>query len=248
MPRAPQRSRLAVVFAGSLLLAASLAPVARAGAASTLTLLLPSEVPEAHSTFNVAARVDNAPVDDGGTMTFSLDGVAIDGCVAVDVGDDNRGFCQNLSLEEGQYTIKAEYSGTATIDPSNAETTLTIGPDLVHAAAFYQYATFYPVSDGYRDSVILSGERYEPSTATVRIYSPEGTLIKTVAFAQAATPFGFAWNGRFNSGALRAAGKYKVTWTLVDAFGTTAIATAYVYLSHKKLIWHTQTLERTGKS
>jgi hypothetical protein len=179
-------------------------------------------------------------------MTFSLDGATIDGCVDVEVGDDNRGFCENLSLEQGQYTIKAEYSGTGTIDPSSTEGTLTIGEDLVHGQAFQQYLTFYPVKDGYRDTIAISAERGEPITATIRIYGPKGARIKTVTFAEGTTPVSYRWNGRYASGALRPEGTYGITVTLVDAFGTTAVAVGSVKLSHKKLIWHTKTIERAG--
>jgi hypothetical protein len=253
MPRARRAARFTTLLLGVALLTSISVPVVRAGAVSTVEIRVPSPDPEANHAFNIAARPSSDVHDAGGTLSFFLDDAVdpLPGCEAIDPGEwGNYAFCAigATDLAPGTYTITVEYSGTALIDASSGQTSLTVGPDVVHALAFQQYLTFYPIKDGYRDKVIIGGERSEPITATLRIYSPAGALIKTVGFAEATTPFAYAWDGRYTAGGLRPEGKYKLTVTFVDEFGTTLLAIGFVNLSHKKLIWHTKTIERTGKS
>jgi len=252
MPRARRTARLTTILLGATLLGTMAAPIARAGEISAVDVVTPNPAPEANHTFNIAARPLSNVQDTGGTLTFYLDGSVTpeDGCSALDPGAwGNYAYCAvGTLLDAGFHTVKVEYTGTALIDPSSREVEFTVAPDVVHATAFQQYLTFYPVKDGYRDKVIISGERQEPSTATVRIYAPSGSLIKQVGFADASTPFAYAWDGRNAAGAVRAEGKYKITVTFIDAFDNSLTAVGFVTLSRKKLIWHTKTIERTGKS
>jgi hypothetical protein len=254
MPRARHRARLTTILLGAALLGTIAAPVARAGAVSAVEVAVPtSPDPEANHAFNIAARPVSDVHDVGGTLTFYLDDAVdpLPGCDAIDPGEwGNYAYCAigATDIPAGTYTITVQYSGTALVDGSSGQASLTVAPDVVHAVAFQQYLTFYPVRDGYRDKVIISGERQEPSTATVRIYAPSGALIKTVAFAEASTPFAFAWDGRYSAGGVRPEGKYKVTARFVDEFDNSLTAVGFITLSRKKLIWHTKTIERTGAS
>ena len=109
-------------------------------------------------------------------------------------------------------------------------------------------ATFYPYKDGYLDTVAIHGSRIEPLAVAIRIYGPTGKLVRSTSYGRAAGGYAFGWNGRSNSGATLAAGKYKVVQTLIDAHGNHRAFTNYTTISTKRLRFTTVTIARTGKA
>ncbi len=119
----------------------------------------------------------------------------------------------------------------------------------VHSSGLkVQYATFYPVKDGYKDTVSISGTRAEPISVTIKIYSPGGSLIKTQAIPSGTGGYAWAWNGRKADGTVLPEGKYKITQRLQDGIGAATTYTFYVSLSKKKLIWHSATVTKKGSA
>ena len=134
-------------------------------------------------------------------------------------------------LDVGTYTYEASYSGNATTEASSGQVTfeVTAVPDttLDASGVTVNYSTFYPAKDSYKDKLTISGVRDEPITVTIKIYSPTGKKIKTVAVASAGGAYSYLWSGRTSSGKIRAAGKYKIVQTLKDLAGNTLVVTKY---------------------
>ena len=159
-------------------------------------------------------------------------------------------FLTISSLPVGVYHFTVEYSG----DPARAEVTspiftLTVTADIVEASGVgVQYPKFYPVTDGYRDTLGIRGTRLESLSAAFRISGPTGATVRTATLPAAAGPYSYAWNGRGADGKVLPAGRYKVVQTLEDAFGTKKNVTSYVALRHNKLVTKTAYVTKDGSA
>ena len=100
-------------------------------------------------------------------------------------------------------------------------------------------ATFYPVVDGYLDTVTLRGTRNEKASVAVGIYAPTGGKVRTLTAASALGAYAIAWNGKTASGAVVPAGRYRVVQTVTDLWGNHLAVTSYVNVSRKKLFTYT---------
>lgn len=133
----------------------------------------------------------------------------------------------------------------ATSDPFD----VVVQANSVHASGLkIQYGTFYPVNDGYRDTVAISGTRAEPISVTIKVYTPGGSLIKTQAIASGTGAYSYTWTGRRSDGSVLPEGKYKITQRLQDGIGAATTSTFYVTLSKKKLIWRSATVVKKGSA
>lgn len=185
---------------------------------------------------------------EGGTLTVT-DGPAGPTLGTLQVGPGATTFTIVTSLSVGIHELTATYSGHDTFSPSSAVVTQTIVLDqAVDADSFSRsYSTFYPVKDAYRDTLAIRGRLQEPATVTIRIYSvATGKRVALIALGTRSGLYTASWNGRTSTGKLRAAGKYRIVQTLVDAGNNQLAATSYVSLSHKKLFWRTGSKTLTG--
>jgi hypothetical protein len=149
-------------------------------------------------------------------------------------------------VEAGTFAVKASYEGDANFAAATSSHDVPVLADIVDASAIrLSQTTFYPYKDGYRDTVSISGSRNEPIAVAIRIYSPAGKLVKSVAIPSGIGAYSYAWNGRTSSGAIRASGKYKVVQTLTDGAGTRKSVSAYVNLSSKRLYSYSTYINKT---
>ena len=150
----------------------------------------------------------------------------------------------------GTYDVTLSNTGTASVEASSSgPLELVVQPNVVHASNVkVQYSTFYPVKDGYRDTVAITGTRAEPIAVTIKIYTPGGSLIKTQTIASGTGAYSYKWNGRKSDGTVRPEGKYKITQRLQDSLGASQTSTFYVNLSRKKLIWHSASVTKNGSA
>jgi len=203
---------------------------------------------QAHHPITLYASVGPAspiasPPPATGTITFR-DGTAVVG--AVDLAVTNQLVIPLPTAGGHSYT--AEYSGDAfylgsTSDPA----AVAIAADTVDATGVtVQYALFYPYKDGYRDTDAIKGNRLEPLSVSIRVYNANNGLVKSVSLARASGAYSYAWNGRNSSGAILAAGKYRIVQTLTDAFGTKKAFTSYATISTKRLVSHSTYITRYG--
>lgn len=120
-------------------------------------------------------------------------------------------------------------------------------PDtMVQASGFMtNYGTIYPYVDGYRDSIDIRATRGEEASASIAIYNPAGTKIRTLTVPSGTGLYSVAWNGRNTAGTIQPAGKYKIISTVTDTSNNKLSDTRYVTVSSKKLVTKTftQTLD-----
>ena len=117
---------------------------------------------------------------------------------------------------------------------------------MVDASGFALSTTsFFPVVDGYRDTINISGTRGETASVSIGIYNPAGSKIRTLTVPSGIGAYSVVWNGKNTAGALQAAGKYKIVTTVTDNSGNKLTDTRYEQLSHRKLTTktYTQTLD-----
>jgi flagellar hook assembly protein FlgD len=146
----------------------------------------------------------------------------------------------------GSHTVKATYAGDGTDHSgSNGSTTIMINASVVEATGVgVSLTTFYPYKDGYKDTVAIRGNRGEPISVTIRIYSPTGKLVRTFSVAAGSGAYSVAWNGRTATGTALAAGKYKVVQTLKDNVSSIRAFTSYTTISSKRLYTYTKTITK----
>jgi hypothetical protein len=154
------------------------------------------------------------------------------------------------SLPVSTHRFVLAYSGNSVYAPVTSSVyTLTVVADAIDATGVgVQYTTFYPVKDGYRDTVAVKGTRAEPISVAIRIYSSNGTRVRSASIAKGTGAYSYAWNGRTSTGTILASGTYKVVQTLTDERGTKKAFTSYVTLSKKKLVTYTKYVTKAGSA
>lgn len=90
--------------------------------------------------------------------------------------------------------------------------------------------SIWPTVDGYRDTVGITQRLYEPARATLSIYGPTGALVRRIAYKFDTGVATYTWNGRSSTGAILAAGRYRLVTTSKDLAGNTKVLTRYVTL------------------
>jgi hypothetical protein len=151
----------------------------------------------------------------------------------------------------GTHSITAYYLGGPDCLPSTYTDyeMLEVTDDTAVAASSLGLTpkTFYPVKDGYRDSVAIRGTLGERARVVIRIRNAAGTLVRTRDLGtRAAGAYSWAWTGRNDLGRLLPAGRYTVTQRITDTAGNTKSWTGTVNLSRKSLHWHSRTVEKAG--
>ena len=184
----------------------------------------------------------------GGTLTITDTTTAtVLGTLVVTA--EARTLAVTTTLAIGSHDLLAEYSGAGLYGASSAPLTQTIQADLAVDATGVgiSASAFYPVVDGYRDTILVRGSRHEPISAAIRIYSvTTGKLVRSVNLPSASDPYSWAWNGRSNAGTLQPAGKYRVVQTLTDSASNHLTVTAYTTISLKRLYFHSVTIAKNG--
>ncbi len=140
----------------------------------------------------------------------------------------------------GVHTIRAEYGGTPSYAASQAEGTITVTANTVHAANVHVTATsVYPYKDGYRDTVSATGYLHEEASVvvTIRNATTKALVRQWSTHAMPETQYAFVWNGRNTAGALVQAGAYDVKQVITDLDGLPMTVTTRVTVSPKRLVW-----------
>jgi hypothetical protein len=146
------------------------------------------------------------------------------------------------ALPVGTHDITATYSSDAIYAATTTNTLrVVVLPDIAQASGFAtSTSTFYPVVDGYRDTVGITGRLEEPATVEITVRNANGTLVRTLAVSRRTGTYSQGWDGKNSSGTLLAAGTYAIRQVVKDDYGNTLTWNGSVVLSRKKLV------EKTG--
>jgi hypothetical protein len=147
----------------------------------------------------------------------------------------------------GVHHYVAKYLGDEVHAPSSSPVyTLTVVPDAVEAVQIsVDLTTFYPVVDGYKDTVHARGNRIEPISVRVVIYNSSNKIVRGFRVPLGTGGYTVTWNGKSTAGTLQPSGKYKIVQVLTDNAGTTLAVTKFVTLSRKRLYWYTTYINKT---
>ena len=153
-------------------------------------------------------------------------------------------------LPVGASEIVAEFEGDPDYEQATATRTQTVVDDVaVEVSSTSASPTpFYPIVDGYRDTIGIRGSTLEPLTATIRIYNSSNQVVRTISIGAVNGPYATSWNGRTAGGTLVPAGAYRIRQTLVDAAGNTLHRDTSVSLSWRKVKWITTSISKYGAS
>ena len=184
----------------------------------------------------------------GGTVSIvdAFDGSTI---ASKALGPQANSVSITRTFAPGSHPLTATYTGHEANGPSSASLEQSIVADTAVAASNLDvsYATFYPVVDGYRDTETIRGRLNEPASVVVRIYSPAGSRVDSADLGLLdAGDYAISWDGRTAAGTILPEGTYRIVQRLTDRVANVKKATFSVALSHKKLVWTSATITRSG--
>ena len=148
-----------------------------------------------------------------GNLVFTIDGVARP---AVPLDGNGRGSITVTWPTAGRKSVSVSYAGDASFAASGtASASPTVVANTARATGLgVTEATFYPIVDGWRDTVTSRGTRLEPLSVSISVKNANGSVVRTFTARTASGPYVWAWNGRTSSGAVLPAGVYTITQTL----------------------------------
>jgi hypothetical protein len=219
----------------------SVASVTVARAAPTISLTASVGTYEANVpvTFTASVQAVAAGATPTGVVTFRVTGLP-DTAMALAAG----GAADTLTFATvGPKAVIADFAGDANYGPATASIAPTVVANIVNAAGVgASGSTIYPVKDAWKDTVAIRGTRNERISVAIAVYSPTGSRVRSTSLPAGTGAYGYTWNGRSSSGAILAAGRYRVVQVLTDAYGARKTYTSYVTLSRKRMSWYTKVL------
>lgn len=91
-------------------------------------------------------------------------------------------------------------------------------------------STIWPAKDGYRDTIRITRRMSEPARATLTIYGPTGTRVRSVSYRFDTGIASYTWNGRTSTGSILPAGRYRVVVSWRDLAGNLRTTAQFVTL------------------
>jgi hypothetical protein len=213
--------------------------------ASSVTLSTTTNVFETSTpvTWTAAVEPGVSGATPAGSVVFTIDGVARP---PVPLDSNGRGSLIVTWATPGSKSVQVAYAGDASFAPSgSASATPTVVANTARATGLgVTETTFYPLVDGWRDTVTVRGTRREPLSVSISVKNASGSVVRTFTARTASGPYAWAWNGRTSGGTALPAGVYTITQTLTDPYGShpRAVKTSKVTLSLRKISWSTVTV------
>jgi flagellar hook assembly protein FlgD len=170
-----------------------------------------------------------------GNHTYAWGGVSNAGSV---VGSGYYKIVVATSAVQDGVTLHGTASANVTVD--------NVAPTMSNISG--NGATFYPVVDGYLDTIALSATVNEPGAMWVYISNSSGRIVREFSRTHANPgTVTFTWDGRNTGGALVAAGDYHYKFLAQDPAGNRRTSSSFlVHLSHKRLVSKSATISRNG--
>jgi hypothetical protein len=213
--------------------------------ASSVTLSTATTVFETSTpvTWTAAVEPGVSGATPAGSLVFTIDGVARP---AVPLDSNGRGSLTVTWATPGSKRVQVAYAGDASFAPSgSASATPTVVANTARATGLgVTETTFYPLVDGWRDTVTVRGTRREALSLSISVKNASGSVVRTFTARTASGPYAWTWNGRTSGGTALPAGVYTITQTLTDPYGShpRAVTTSKVTLSLRKISWSTVTV------
>ena len=185
-----------------------------------------------------------------GFVAFT-DGITL---LAVETVDPDSGVATlvNSRLRVGAHRIAATFLGDDDLAASqSAPLAIAVTPpSRIHASGLgLSRSSFFPVKDGYLDTVAIRGRVGQPAMLTAEVYSrATGKKVRSLRFGEKVGSYNVTWDGRDTAGALLPAGGYRVVQRLRDSWGNSMAHTSLVQISLKRLHWTTVSQTRSGGS
>ena len=189
-----------------------------------------------------------------GTVTF-FDGSTQIGAVPI-ASNQYQATLSASFAAVGVHQVTAVWSGSTTTYPSTSSlAAVTVLPNSVDATGLgVSSSTFYPIVDGYGDTVNIVGSLGESASVAISITNSKGEQVRSfkVPALGAASSYSVTWDGHGGGpGTTRAAvwgrptlalvpaGVYHVTQVVTDDLGARFTVTTPVTVSDKTLHWYT---------
>lgn len=221
----------------------------RVGTATTLTSSLNPALSTQAVTLTAFLTTTTPGTLGGGTLSI-IDTTSSTTLGSMPVGPAPATLVVTTTLSVGTHILRAEYSGHGSVEASSSpDLSQSILADLAVDAGGFRVtpSTFYPVKDGYRDRLGISGRTNEPASVTIKIYRVStGKRVRTASLGTTTGAYAWAWNGRKSDGSMVAAGKYRIVQTVIDTGGNRLASTLYANVSLKKIVWKTVTRTQDG--
>jgi hypothetical protein len=151
------------------------------------------------------------------------------------------------SLAAGTHKISIQYAGDSKhLSSTSGLYEIVVTPDIVHVTDVHVgdgNTKFYPIVDGYRDTITARGYLAERAKVVVSVVNTvTGAAVRTMDLGwRPIGPYASAWNGRSTDGALAPAGAYTLIQSFRDEAGVEAVLREGLIVSHEKLVLHTYT-------
>jgi hypothetical protein len=206
-------------------------------ALSTSTTVFETSTPV---TFTAAVEPGVTGAIPTGSLTFTIDGVARP-AVPLDAG--GLGSVTVTWTTTGVKSVEVAYAGDGSVAaPGTASAAPSVVPNTARAAGVgVSGSTFYPIVDRWRDTVTARGIRNERLSLAIEVRNAQGAIIRRYAAGPAAGAYAWAWNGKTSRGVLAPAGRYTISQTLIDPYGSRPrrTVTSTVTVSLRKIRWTT---------
>ncbi len=202
---------------------------------STTTTIFETSTPVIYSATVEPAAPGAIP---SGSLVFVIDGAA-QPAVPLDAG--GRGSVTVTWATPGVKSVDVSYAGGGSFAAAgSASAAPTVVANTARATRVgVSGATFYPIVDGWRDTVTARGTRLEPLAVKITVRNLFGGVVRTFALPTAAGPYAWAWDGRRANGTALPAGSYTIEQALTDPYGTRprTVTTSGVAISLRKISW-----------
>ena len=145
------------------------------------------------------------------------------------------------SLPLGTHSVKAVYSGDGVFAPSTsgAVSQVVTADSAEFSGPAVSLPKFYPVVDGYQDSVTFTGTRLEQLAMDITISNSGGGVVRRFSFRRGLGVYSQVWNGRDSNGVMVPAGTYTVRQRFRDGWANEDTWTTTVSIGHQKLVTKT---------
>ncbi|MCU0482878.1 MAG: Ig-like domain repeat protein [Chloroflexi bacterium] len=206
-------------------------------------------------TATITPDATGATVPITGSVDFTVDGGAVR-TVAVSSGAAALPAV-TFATAGVAHTVTAAYRADATgslsyQDGTALPLTATVAANIVNATGVgVSSSSIYPYRDTWHDTVDIRGTRNERLAVTITIYKPTGSRLLTKTIAAGSGAYKYTWTGKYSSGAMLPAGRYRIVQTLADGSGVPALRkswSSFVSLSTKRMYWTTVSLYRNANA